>query len=106
MCERHLSAPMQDDEDVPMTRKEKLAMWRARRLAAKAAEEEAADAERQVGAKRRSLPREKPLRPSKSRQPHQSWQQAKCIPKLAQQAHVLGKSPVECPFNCKAWVLQ
>lgn len=31
-----------------MTRKEKLAMWRARRLAAKAAEEEAADAERQV----------------------------------------------------------
>lgn len=40
-------ACVQDDE-VPMTRKEKLAMWRARRLAAKAAEEEAADAERQV----------------------------------------------------------
>ena len=39
---------MQDDDDVPMTRKEKLAMWRARRLAAKAAEEEAANAERQV----------------------------------------------------------
>lgn len=33
---------------MPMTRKEKLAMWRARRLAAKAAEEEAADAERQA----------------------------------------------------------
>lgn len=39
---------MQDDDDVPMTRKEKLAMWRARRLAAKAAEKEAANAERQV----------------------------------------------------------
>ena len=44
------SADAQDDDDVPMTRKEKLAMWRARRLAAQAAEKEAADAERQVTA--------------------------------------------------------
>ena len=47
-CGRQVYMFMQDDEDIPMTRKEKLAMWRARRLAAKAAEEEAAEAERQV----------------------------------------------------------